>query len=162
METLGEAIATFTCMAAEKLRKQHSLTRQMQIFIYTNRHKKEKAQHYEGKLIMFPAPTNSTIEMVNYAMQALKVIFKNEYAYKKAGVILYDILPDTGTHNLLFDTIDRPKHAKLMQTMDIINAQHGKNSVAVGAQGMGKIPSNQGKLSPRYTTRWDEIMVVKV
>jgi len=162
LEPLTEVMATFVSMAAEKLRKQHSCAHQMQIFIYTNRHRKDKSQHYEGKLITFPTPTNSTLEMVSYAARALKEIFKKEYGYKKAGAILYEISPDTGTQNILFDTIDRTKHTNLMQTMDHLNAQHGKNTVSIGMQGLGKIPSRQENLSPRYTTHWGEIMVVKV
>jgi DNA polymerase V len=100
--------------------------------------------------------------MVNYATQTVKEHKKKGYAYKKAGVILYDISPDTGTQNILFDNIDRSKHTALMQTMDLLNAQHGQNTVSIGTQGAGKIPSNQGKISPRYTTHWSEIMVVKV
>ena len=162
IEPLSEALATFVSMAAEKLRKQNSLARQMQIFIYTNRHRKDKAQHYEGKLITFPTATNSTIEMCNYAIQTLKEIYRKDCGYKKAGVILYDISQDTGTQNILFDSIDRTKHAALMQTMDLLNAQQGKNTVSIGAQGTGKIPAHQERISPRYTTHWNEIMVVKV
>ena len=100
--------------------------------------------------------------MITFATQALKEIYKKDYGYKKAGVILYDISPDTGTQNILFDHIDRPKHAVLMQTMDLLNAQHGKNTISIGAQGTGKIPAHQENISPRYTTHWNEIMVVKV
>ena len=162
IEKLTEAIATFVSMAAEKLRKQNSQTGQMQIFILTNRHRKDKKQHFEGKLIIFPTPTNSTIEMVSYATQALKTIFKQDCGYKKAGVLLYDISPNAGTQNILFDTIDRTKHNVLMNTMDILNEQYGKNTVSVGTQGTGKIPANQEKVSPKYTTSWKEILVVKV
>jgi len=162
IEPLTEALATFVSMAAEKLRKQNSLTRQMQIFIYTNRHRKEKAQHFEGKLITLPTATNSTIEMVTFATKALKEIYKKDYGYKKAGVILYDISPDTGTQNILFDTINREKHATLMQTIDFVNTEHGKNTISLGVQGKSRIPANQEKISPRYTTHWNEIMVVKV
>lgn len=161
-EQLREILATFVSMAAEKLRKQHSLTRQLQIFLLTNRHKKNQEQHFEGKLITLPAHTNSTIEMLNYATLALKEIYKANYAYKKAGIILYDIVTDTGTQNLLFDNINRPKHSALMQTMDNLNTRLGKNTISIATQGAGKIPAHQEKLSPRYTTHWNEIMVVKV
>lgn len=100
--------------------------------------------------------------MVTFATQALKEIYKKDYGYKKAGTILYDISPDTGTQNILFDNIDRPKHTALMQTMDLLNAHHGKNTISIGAQGTGIIPAHQGNISPRYTTHWSEIMVAKV
>jgi len=160
IETLTEIVATFVSMAAEKLRKQHSLTRQMQIFILTNPYHKDKEQHNEGKLITLPAPTNSTIEMISYAIRALKEIYRKEFGYKKAGVILYEISPDTGIQNILFDNIDRQKHASAMHTMDSLNDHYGKNTVSVGTQGKGKIPAHQENLSPRYTTHWNEIMIV--
>jgi len=161
IEQLIEIVATFVSMAAEKLRKQHSLTRQMQIFILTNPYHTDKEQHREGKLITLPAPTNSTMEMTSYAISALKELYKNEYGYKKAGVILYEISPDTGIQNILFDNIDRQKHATLMHTMDDLNDHYGKNTVSVGTQGSGKIPAHQENLSPRYTTHWNEIMIIK-
>jgi len=76
-------------------------------------------------------------------------------------VILYEISPDTGIQNILFDNIDRQKHATIMHTMDNLNDHYGKNTVSVGTQGSGKIPVHQENLSPRYTTHWDEIMIVK-
>jgi len=162
IEQLTEIVATFVSMAAEKLRKQHSLTRQMQIFILTNPFHTDKEQHREGKLITLPVPTNSTFEMTNHATNALKELYKKGYGYKKAGVILYEISPDTGIQNILFDNIDRQKHASIMHTMDNLNDHYGKNTVSVGTQGSGKIPAHQENLSPRYTTHWDEIMIVKV
>jgi DNA polymerase V len=161
-EPLSEALAIFVSMAAEKLRRQNSLAHQMQIFIYTNKHRKDEAQHFEGKLITFPTSTSSTMEMVHYAIQALKEIYKKDYGYKKAGAILYEISPNTGTQNILFETIDRTKHAVLMQTVDLLNEQHGRNTVSVAAQGSGKIFAHHEHISPRCTTHWDEIMVVKV
>ena len=161
IEHLTEIVATFVSIAAEKLRKQNSLTRQMQIFILTNPHHTNKDQHREGKLITLPVPTSSTLEMTSHATSALKAIYKKEYRYKKAGVILYEISPNTGIQNILFDNIDRQKHASIMHTMDNLNDHYGKNTVSVGTQGSGKIPAHQENLSPRYTTHWDEIMIVK-
>ena len=162
IESLTQALTTFVDLAAGKLRKQKSLAGQMQIFISTNRHSKEKKQHYEGKLITFPAPTNSTIEMVRYAIQALKEIYNKDCDYKKAGIILYNLSSDKVMQNILFDSTDRSKHSALMHTMDFLNAHLGKNTINLGTQGSGKIPAYQEYLSPRYTTHWDEIIKVKV
>jgi len=162
LETLTEIMTTFVSMVAEKLRKQNSLTRQMQIFLLTNPHRNDMGQHSEGKLITLPTSTNSTIELIHHATRAFKEIYKKGYGYKKAGVVLYEITPDTGIQNTLFDSIDRPKHANLMHTMDAINARIGKNTISIATQGSGKIPTHQENLSPRYTTHFEEIMVIKV
>lgn len=149
-------------MAAEKLRKQNSVTRQMQIFILTNYHREDQPQHREGRLAQFPMPIDSTLEMVKAAKKTLKELYRKGYGYKKAGVILYDIAPNTGIQAMMFDEIDRPKHKALMQTIDSLNAHHGRSTVALASQGTHGIPSNRDHLSPQYTTEWNDILVVKI
>lgn len=157
---IQESLSTFVAMAAEKLRKQKSAAGQMQIFIYTNYHREGAPQHYEGRLVQFLTPTDSTLEMVKAASGALKQLFRKGYGYKKAGVILYDIKPNTGIQATMFDEIDRSKHKSLMQTIDTINAHHGRSTIRVGSE--GDIPQNKNHTSPRYTTDWNDILVVKV
>ena len=161
IEPLQEVLSTFVAMAAEKLRKQNSVTRQMQIFILTNYHREDQPQHREGRLVQFPMPTDSTLEMVKAANKALKELYRKGYGYKKAGVILYDIAPNTGIQSMMFDEIDRPKHKALMQTIDSLNAHHGRSTVALASQGTHGIPSNRDHLSPQYTTEWRDILVIK-
>lgn len=160
ISTLQESLSTFVAMAAEKLRKQNSVAGQMQIFIYTNYHREGAPQHYEGRLVQFLTPTDSTLEMIKMASAALKELFRKGYGYKKAGVILYDIAPNTGIQSIMFDDIDRPKHKALMQTIDSINANHGRSTIRVGSE--GDIPQNRNHTSPRFTTDWDDILVVKI
>ena len=162
IEPLQEVLSTFVAMAAEKLRKQSSVTRQMQIFILTNYHREDQPQHREGRLVQFPMPTDSTLEMVKAANKALKELYRKGYSYKKAGVILYDITPNTGIQSMMFDEIDRPKHKALMQTIDSLNAHHGRSTVALASQGTHGIPSNRDHLSPQYTTEWRDILKIKV
>lgn len=165
IEPLQEVLSTFVAMAAEKLRKQSSVTRQMQIFILTNYHREDQPQHREGRLVQFPMPTDSTLEMVKAANKALKELYRKGYGYKKAGVILYDIAPNTSVQSMMFDDIDRPKHKALMQTIDSLNAHHGRSTVALASQGTHGthgIPSNREHLSPQYTTEWSEILKIKV
>ena len=58
--------------------------------------------------------------------------------------------------------MDRPKHKKLMEAIDRINAGMGHESVKLVSQGTITGHSNREYLSPQYTTRWEEILVVKV
>lgn len=149
-------------MACEKLRKQKSVAGQMQVYVLTNRHREDRPQHYESRLVQFPTSTDSTLEMAKYAMGALAQLFRSGYGYKKAGVMLHNISPNTGIQTAMFDAIDRPKHTALMQTIDTLNAHHGRSTVMLGSQGTHGIQSNRDHLSPRCTTEWSEIMVVKV
>lgn len=159
-EQLNTALSTFTSMACEKLRRQKSVASQMQVFISTNRHRPDAPQSYKSRLVNFDVPTDSTLEMVSEATSALKAILANGFGYKKAGVILSGISPASSVQTALFDSIDRPKHSKLMKTIDTINAHHGRSTIGVAWQGAGNV-SDSKHLSPSYTTDWNDIMVVK-
>ena len=162
IEELRETISTFTGIAAEKLRKQKSVAQELQVFILTNRHRDDMPQHCEGQLFHFDTPTDSTLEMVRTAYSLLHKLYRPGYGYKKAGVRLSRITPATAVQGTLFDTIDRPKHKQLMQAIDNINATQGNGSVKLVSQGAIADHTNREHLSPQYTTRWEDIIVVKV
>lgn len=162
LEALQAVVSNFVALAAVKLRNQDSFTGQMQVFIYGNRFRKDIPQHYDNYLVAFQSPTDSTLEMVKYAVAALKQIYKSGFGYKKAGVILYDIMPNTGYQRVLFDEIDRAKHSDLMKSIDEVNRSFGRNMVKMGVQGNCKIPMASKHLSPCFTTQWDEILVIRV
>ncbi len=161
LEELHEALTGFVSSAAEKLRRQESVAGAMQVFILTNRHRPELAQYNGSEMILFDTPTQSTIEFASNASRALRKIFKKGYGYKKAGVILYDIRPNSGVQSSLFDSTDHTKHKSLMKQLDSINSHYGKNSVRLGAQSSNKSKVNSQYLSPGYTTRWEDIILVK-
>ncbi|MFI3316981.1 MAG: Y-family DNA polymerase [Rikenellaceae bacterium] len=159
---LHSALSGFVSSAAEKLRRQKSVAGAMQVFILTNRHRAELAQHNGSEMITFDTPTQSTIQLASAAMRALRDMFKEGYGYKKAGVILYDIRPSSGVQSSLFDSTDHTKHSKLMEHLDSINSHYGKNSVRLGVQNSDKNRVSSEYLSPYYTTKWSDIIKVKV
>ncbi len=161
-EPLRESISNFVAMAAEKLRKQHSVAGQMQLFILTNAHREDQPQHREGRLIQFVTPTDSSLELAQAAATAFRELYRRGFGYKKAGVILSDIQPCDGVQRSMFDPLDRQKHQALMQTVDLLNSRLGRATVKLGSQGSAEIRNNHEYLSPRYTTQWDELLVVKV
>ena len=161
MAELRETLSTFASMATEKLRQQHSVAGELQVFILTNRHREDMPQHREGKLVKFVTPTNSTLEIVKAATAMLKELYRRGYGYKKSGVTLCDIMPDNAVQKSLFDTTDHPKHKLLMQTIDNINSTLGSNSIKLVSQGDIGDHINRQHLSPEYTTDWKDILVVK-
>ncbi len=159
---LEESLTTFISIAARKLRSQGSVAGQMQVFIYTNRHRDDKPQHREGQLVIFATPTDSTIDMVKSGMNALRELFRKGYEYKKAGVVLHDITPKGRTLFNLFDNTSNDKHQSLMATLDNIAQQYGNSAVMIGHQSADGIKSNRNHLSPEYTTKWSDILKIKV
>ncbi len=162
LDSLHSSVATFATRAAEKLRRQNSVAGQIQVFIATNRHREDLMQHSEGKLISFMTPTDSTIEIAKAASTLLNELYRVGYGYKKAGVVLYDICDNVGVQSSMFDSVDRPKHRALMQTLDRLNSHMGRSTVKLGSQGDGAPAINCEHRSPLYTTSWSDILKIKV
>lgn len=160
-EQLERLVAEFASMCAEKLRGQHSVCREIRSYIYTNRHRDDQPQRYETGLIALPEPTSSTLEIVKCARTALRRIYQRGYGYKKAGVILSEISPASETQASLFAPADAEKHVRLMKVLDKVNTEYGKGKIVIAAQGTEPFQMNRAHLSQRYTTSWDELLVVK-
>ncbi|MCC7534421.1 MAG: Y-family DNA polymerase [Bacteroidia bacterium] len=161
-EQLQERITTFAASCAEKLRNQKSCCNSLMVFIHTNGHRKDLPQYSRNIVLQLPFPTNSTLELAGFATQALKRIFKQGYAYKKAGVIVQDFTSENTLQTKLFVSRNE-KHLPLMQAMDKLNSAYGQQKVKLASQDLKRVwKMKQEKLSPRYTTKLSDIITINV
>lgn len=159
---INERIATFTIACAEKLRKQQTDCNTLQIFLQTNYFRKDLPQHHQVISIPLPMPTHSSFVLLKFAEKALESIFKEGYAYRRAGVIVSNLTPTHQRQLQLFDN-ENPKHSIIMQTVDELNRRYGNNKIKFGNQSMGRQwKMKQEHLSQRFTTDLKEIIEVIV
>ncbi|KUO63986.1 MAG: SOS mutagenesis and repair protein UmuC [Lutibacter sp. BRH_c52] len=162
LEDISERVATFTASCSEKLRKQKSHCNMVMVFVQSNYFRKDQPQYSRNIIINTDFPTNSTIELNHYAQIGLKAIFKDGYNYKKAGVIVMGLTPNSETQLSFFNT-SNPRHQPLMSVVDKLNKCYGKNKIKFANQSLGRQwKMKQEKLSKSFTTRIDEIITVKV
>jgi DNA polymerase V len=162
LEDVLERVSTFTASCSEKLRRQNSHCNMIMVFILTNYHRKDQPQYSRNIIINTDFPTNSTIELNHYAQIGLKAIFKEGYNYKKAGVIVMGLTPNSETQLSLFNA-SNPKHQPIMSVVDKLNKSYGKNKIKFGNQSLGRQwKMKQEKLSKCYTTRINEIITIKI
>jgi DNA polymerase V len=156
LEPLGEAVASYIAIAAEKLRSQGSLAGMVQVYIRTNPHKANAPQYQRGLTIPLPEPTDDTLRLTTVAKWGLKKLYRSGYAYQKAGVALMN-LRDAGTEQP--DLFSKAKdNTRLMQVMDQINDLWGRGTLHSAAEGVEKEwKMKREKKSPSYTTRWDQL-----
>jgi len=160
-EQIRERVSTFAVTCAEKLRKQQSNCNVLMVFLRTNRHRRNLAQHNRNTIVQLPYPTNSNIELSKFATNALKQIYKKGYAYKKAGVIVMGITPANQQQMSLFEN-SNPKHKLLMEAVDRLNRTIGQQKIKLGGQDLKRTwKMRQERLSPKYTTRLSDIIQVK-
>ncbi len=158
LNDIKERVSTFATSCAEKLRNQHSCCNVLMVFLQTNWFRQDLPQYSKNIIVRTHYPTNSSIDLIKYAVQGLELIYKEGYHYKKAGVIVMGITPEDTKQFTLF-TNENPKHLPLMKTIDRLNKSLGQNKVKFAAQDLGRTwKMKQEKLSPRYTTKLTEII----
>jgi len=157
---ISEAVSTYTAMAAAKLRKQRSCAAALLVFIDTNPYRNDLPQHSQNIVMNLPVASNSTQELIGFALEGLKKIYQPNYWYKKAGVMMMEICSEDAVQGSLFDKLDRTKHKSLMTAMDKVNDRYGRNTLKIACMGDGKAwQIKQERLSPRYTTRKSDFPV---
>ena len=162
IEDLKERIATFAVSCSEKLRKQKSCCKMLMVFLRTNGFRKDLPQYSRSSIIKLPFPSNSSIELVEFACIALESIFVAGYSYKKAGVLIMDFIPENQVQLSLFEN-SNPKHGSLMQVIDKVNNRFGQQKIRLSIQDQKRVwKMKQEKLSPCYTTRIQDIITIKV
>ena len=159
IEDLQDALAHFVSVAARKLRAQESVASVMQIFLLTDKHRKELPQYCPSTTIPLIVPSANIITLQNWAVSALQLIYKAGYQYKKAGVILSDISKEAYCQTDLFAANENPA---LMKTLDLINTRYGKGTLKLSQDGARqKWAMKQESKSPEYTTNWFELPVCR-
>ena len=160
-DTLMESVANFTASCSRKLRAQRSCAGMLLVFIYTNRFREDLPQYYNSQIINLPTATSDVTELIHYARLALKNIYKKGYQYKKAGVIVMDIVPGNSVQQNLFDERDRIKHEKVLEVLDGVHKKYGTRVLKVAAQGTGKKWALKSEyLSKQYTTNPDDFIEI--
>lgn len=158
---IKERVASFAVSCAEKLRRQHCCCQSVMVFLHTNGFREDQPQYSKNIVIKLPFATNSSIEIVKFAVMGLEQIFREGYGYKKAGVIVSDFSPEGNQQLTLFDSRN-VKHIELMKAVDNINRSMGQQKVRLAAQEPGRVwKMKQERLSPRYTTNLNEIITAK-
>ena len=160
---LEEAVASYASTCAMKLRKEKSLTSSILVFVKTNPFKELNSQYSPCQKVILDVPTNDSMEITSQALSVLKRIYKDGFNYKKAGVIVGGIVSEESRQLSLFTTQDIFKTKNIMNAMDDINRKMGRNKVRLAVQGFDrKWRLKQEKLSPCYTTRFEDVLEVKI
>ena len=173
-EALRTHVANYAVRCAEKLRMQKTLATNVGVFINTNAFREDLAQYWNFQETRLLTPSNSTASIVQAANDVLKSIFRQGYRYKKAGVIVTGIIPDSPIEQDLFDVSAENilKMRRLDEAVDRINRINGSETVVIGAQqytkeegkGKAEVFANAIKhdfKSKNPTTRWNDIIKLK-
>lgn len=155
-------LAHFVAKAAEKLRNQSSLAQAVMVFVRTNPHRPQDPQYQNSIVVPVKTATDSTLDLIHYVEEGIKAIFRPGFLYHRLGIILMD-LTNKEKRQWDFFEIERNRHDdNLMTTMDEVNDLMGAGTVRFAIETLAdQWLLKKGRCSPCYTTRWEELPVVK-
>ena len=160
---LQEALANYVGLVAEKLRRAGLCTRQLHLFVQTNEHRTQDEQYYRSIDLALPVASSDTSELLHYANLGLDRIYRQGINYHKVGCMALDLIPANQIQFSMFDAQNRLRKNSMMQALDKLNLDLGKNAVKFATQGSGtNWHLRQEKCSPCYTTRLQDILTIQI
>ena len=170
-DSLKTQVSNYAARCAEKLRQQGTVASSVGVFLNTNAFREDLAQYWNFQEKRLITPSSSTITITQAASDILKSIYRQGYQYKKAGVIVMNIGPDSPIQQDLFDINAEQfqKMKRLDEVIDRINRMHGSETIVLGSQqytrkdGKGKADVFANAIkhdfrSPSPTTRWSDVI----
>lgn len=164
IQELSARVSDFAAKCAEKLRQDGTAAYCINTFLYTNRFREDKPQDFPDATIRLDMPASSTQEVVSAALKALKLIWKPGFEYKKAGVVVFDIVNRDERQLTLFETDSAKKEKQdvLSRVMDNVNVSSGQNVLRVATQRPGHYADGirREHASRLFSTDWDSIIEI--
>lgn len=162
-EQMRQAICSYAVRAAEKLRGEHQYCRFISAFVKTSPFAAREQFYGNSASVKLLTPTQDTRDIIDGAIRCLDAIWEEGHRYQKAGVMLGDFFSQGVAQLDLFDNnAPRQKSVQLMDILDQLNAKCGRGTIYFAGQGIQQQwQMKREMLSPRYTTRLEDLLKVK-
>lgn len=158
---MRESIANHITNAAEKLRSQNLLSKHLTVFVQTNPFKSQSPQYFNSASMNLVSGTSVTPKLIRDAFRLLDSIYRDGFEYKKAGIVLNNLVSKEFVQTDLFGSHDSIGEDHYMQLLDEINKRYGKNTVKFAACGIDQFWQMLSKMKSQcFTTRWSELLDV--
>ncbi|QET25281.1 Y-family DNA polymerase [Klebsiella variicola] len=160
---MRQAICSYASRAAEKLRGEHQYCRFISAFVKTSPFALNEPYYGNSATVKLLTPTQDSRDIITAATKCLDAIWRDGHRYQKAGVMLGDFYSQgVAQLNLFDDNAPRQNSERLMEVLDHLNAKDGRGTLYFAGQGIQTAwQMKREMLSPRYTTRFSDLPVVR-
>lgn len=158
---VADAVAYHVRHAVADLRAMGQVARVLRVSIQPSRYGSFFLQGGVKEAVL-PVPTADTIEFLQLAKDLLSQLFVAGVPYKKAGIVLTGLQSAVEKQATLFEIATKPAHNVVMQVIDNLNLEAGKEVLLIGSHLQEpKWRARRARSSPDYTTRWSAIATVQ-
>lgn len=149
---LRDVLCRFVEKAARTLRREALVASEISVVLRTSRFADSSHLYVGHRSSALEHPSDDTRELTRAAVALLELLYRPGYAYRKLGVWMGGLCP---AHEVQ-PTFEHPQTATspLMQVLDDLQ-QSGCNIHF--ANQTGATPWKRNRVSPRYTTSWEEL-----
>jgi DNA polymerase V len=156
---LESALASFAARAAERARR-HGL-RAGEVSVHFGW--REDGRPILDGLGERVRPTNATPDLIRAAKALAGKLYVEGRAYKKAGIVLTALEPAESAQAEIFDDGSEEKSRRLSKAVDRLNAALGSGALRwAGERGSEGSASKCETRSPCFTTRWEDLLPVRI
>ena len=159
LEDIEQAVTTFARRATERIRGENLIASTVSVFLRTNPFDRNR-YYSNSSTTTLSYPTYDTVQIVKTALQLTKIIFRENYKYKKAGVLLSGFY-EKGTETKDLFSEARYRSPKLMSAVDQINERYGSDTIQIATEcQIGKWKQKRKNCTQSYTTQLDNVLLI--
>ena len=159
LDDIEQAVTTFARRATERIRGENLTASTVSVFLRTNPFDRNR-YYSNSSTTTLSYPTYDTMQIVKTALQLTKIIFRENYKYKKAGVLLSGFY-EKGTETKDLFSEARYRSPKLMSAVDQINERYGSDTIQIATEcQMGKWKQKRKNCTQSYTTQLDNVLLI--
>ena len=130
---IRNAIFYFTTRALEKMRWNGLAVRTVVVFLYTDRFRPVPEKYFGKQKYKSVYYSDVTSEIYAWIGDCLDRVYRPGYQYRKAGVILSDLVSPDEISNRLFEQIQFERRHNLSKVIDETNFRYGRDMLRFAA-----------------------------
>lgn len=160
IDELSSILSSFASTCARKLRQQNASAKSISVFIHTNAFDKSAKQCFKSTHIMLDSPTNDTVRLSEIVNRALLTIYSDLYSYKKAGIIINELIHADSIQSIEFENTSIEKRQQLMHVVDNINQEYYQELIHTSTFDKNINFARKDLISRNYSTNMQDVIIV--
>jgi DNA polymerase V len=132
-EEIRNAIFYFTTRALEKMRWNNLAVKTVTVFLHTDRFRPVPDKYFGKHTYRSVYYSDVTSEIYVWVSACLQEAYRPGFKYRKAGVILSDLVAPDEIPYRLFEQIDFERRHSLSKVIDEVNYRYGRDAVRFAA-----------------------------